>query len=131
MPTGFKLIKAILFIFILLKIFDLSISKFWSYENLTILLFLILASIIIFAINKKYKFGGYVIYAATLFSVISVIIDIVRFLTSNMLENSTINIPSNGLSRAIYFFLLMSLIDIIINIAIFYYTYKHKDYFIN
>lgn len=132
MPIGFKLIRAYFVIIIILNLFDLFRG---GLQTLTTILLIIIAGVIIFCINKKYKFGQYVIYIATLYSIIYGLVNIITLLTPNTifnkLQENAVNIPVNDLSKAIYLGLAMLLVDVVINIMIFYYTYKHKDYFIN
>lgn len=97
----------------------------------SVLFFLIFAGVIVFAINKRYKFGRYVIYIATSFTALSTLVIIMKALNPNTLQEFFVNTSADDLSKIFYFSLLILLVDITINVMIFYYTYKHKNYFIN
>lgn len=131
MPVGFKFIRAYFVILALLNIFDLFKG---GIETLTTLLALIVIGVIVFSINKRYKFGQYVIYSATLYSIIFGLVSVIIFLTSNKvfneLQKNAVNIPINELSKTVYFGLAMMLVGVVINAMVSYYTYKHRDYFI-
>ena len=120
-PAGFKLIKVYFIIYILLNLFDL--FKENLFETLTNLVFIIIAGVIIFGINKRYKFGRYVIYMSTLYSIIyTLIITIVFLVSKKPIDGNDVNF----IAKAVYLSFVMLMADIIINIIIFYYTYKHK-----
>ena len=131
-PLGFKLIRAYFVIIALLNIFDLFKG---GIETLTTLLVLIVIGVIVFSINKRYKFGQYVVYAVVLYSIIPTLVRVITLLTSKELSNkfqqNIANLPVDFLSKALYFSIAIILVYIIINIMIFYYTYKHRNYFVN
>ena len=126
---GFKLIRIY---FILLAILNLFSLFEGGLKTLMTLLVIIVIGVIVFGINKRYKFGQYVIYAVTLYSTLSALISILKALDPNTLQEFIVSNPYiNDIGKVFYFSLSILLVHIAINIMIFYYTYKHRNYFVN